>query len=81
MKLFVSNLSFNTDSEDLTRIFEVYGRVVSANVMEDKFTNRSRGFGFVQMDNNETALLAIKNLHNTKFKGQIIVVNRAAING
>lgn len=77
MKLFVSNLSFNTDSEDLTRIFEIYGRVVSAKVVEDKFANRSRGFGFVQMDNNELALLAIKELHNTQLKGQTIVVRVA----
>ncbi len=77
MKLFVSNLSFNTDSEDLTRVFEVYGRVVSAKVVEDKCTNRSRGFGFVQMDSNELALLAIKELHKTQLKGQTIIVNVA----
>lgn len=74
MKLFISNLSFNTDSEDLTRIFEAHGRVVSANVIEDRFTNRSRGFGYVQMDNREAAILAIKELHNTQLKGQLINV-------
>ena len=74
MKLFVSNLSFNTDSEDLERIFEVHGTVVSANVKQDQFTNRSRGFGFVQMDNKEAALLAIEELHNSELKGQTIAV-------
>ena len=74
MKLFVSNLSFNTDSEDLERIFEVHGRVISAKVKQDPFTNRSRGFGFVQMDNKEVALLAIEELHKSKLKGQTIEV-------
>lgn len=74
MKLFVSNLSFNTDSEDLERIFEAHGKVVSAKVKQDQFTNRSRGFGFVQMNNEAAALLAIKELHNTELKGQTIAV-------
>lgn len=79
MKLFVSNLSFNTDSDDLIRIFGVHGLVASANIMRDKFTNRSRGFGFVQMDNNEAALLAIQELHNTQLKGQNITVKRTNV--
>ena len=79
MKLFVSNLSFNTDNEDLFRIFGVHGLVASVNIIRDKFTNRSRGFGFVHMDNNEAGLLAIQQLHNTKLKGQSIVVKRTNI--
>ncbi len=79
MKLFVSNLSFNTDNEDLFRIFGVIGLVASATIIRDKFTNRSRGFGFVQMDNNEAGLLAIQQLHNTQLKGQSIVVKRTNI--
>ncbi len=77
MKLFVANLSFDTQSEDLIKIFEVHGKVVSASVVQDRVTNRSRGFGFVEMDNKEAALLVIKELHDTTLQGRTIVVELA----
>ena len=77
MKLFVANLSFDTKSEDLIKVFEVHGKVVSASVIQDRATNRSRGFGFVDMDNQEAALLAIEELHDTTLQGRTIVVKVA----
>ncbi len=77
MKLFVANLSFDTKSEDLIKVFEMHGKVVSASVIQDRGTNRSRGFGFVDMDNEEAAMLAIRELHDTTLQGRSIVVKVA----
>ena len=60
MNIFVAKLDFHTQSEDLINAFTPYGEVASANVITDKFTGRSKGFGFVDMDDKEAALLAIK---------------------
>ena len=77
MNIFVAKLSFDTQSEDLRETFEAFGEVSSANVITDKFTERSRGFGFVEMDNDEEALAAIDALNDTELQGRTIVVKKA----
>ena len=77
MNIFVAKLNFDTQSEDLGELFEAYGEVASANVIMDKFTGRSRGFGFVEMDNDDEALAAIRDLNETEFQGRTIVVKKA----
>lgn len=77
MNIFVAKLSFDTQSDELQRAFEAYGEVSSANVIMDKFSGRSKGFGFVEMDNDEEAQNAIDNLNDTELDGRTIVVKKA----
>ncbi|CAN5240585.1 RNA-binding protein [soil metagenome] len=77
MNIYVSNLSFAVQDEDLKGFFEEYGEVSSAKVIMDKFTNRSRGFGFVEMADNEGAQKAIKELDGATVDGRAIRVNEA----
>jgi RNA recognition motif-containing protein len=77
MNIFVAKLSYDTQSEDLREAFESYGEVTSANVIMDKYTGRSRGFGFVEMSNEEEAQNAIRDLNNTELDGRTIVVKKA----
>lgn len=77
MNIFVAKLSFNTKSEDLREAFEAYGNVTSANVIMDKFTGRSKGFGFVEMDDDGEATQAIKALNESELDGRTIVVKKA----
>lgn len=77
MNIFVAKLSFDTQSEDLREAFLPYGEVNSANVIIDKFSGRSRGFGFVEMENDEEALNAIRELNGTELQGRTIVVKKA----
>ncbi len=77
MKIFVAQLSFNTQSEDLVDLFQEYGEVTSANVIMDKITGRSRGFGFVEMANEDEARKAIQELHDTSVDGRELVVKKA----
>ena len=77
MNIFVAKLDFSIQSEDLIDAFAPYGEVASANVIMDKFTGRSRGFGFVEMDNDEEALNAIQALNDTELQGRTIVVKKA----
>ncbi|MEE6186404.1 hypothetical protein PIECOFPK_02648 [Mycovorax composti] len=76
MNIFVSNLGYSLTTEDLTELFSSYGRVASARVITDKFTNQSRGFGFVEMAD-EDALKAIKDLNGTMLEGRSIKVMEA----
>lgn len=76
-KLFVGKLSFDTTDATLLELFKQYGDVVSATVIMDKITNRSRGFGFVEMDDLKAAQNAIKELDGKEFEGQTIIVNTA----
>ena len=62
MNIYVGNLPFNLGEEDLKEIFEEYGSVTSAKIISDKFTGRSKGFGFVEMEDNDEAGNAIKEL-------------------
>lgn len=77
MNIYVSNLSFNVQDEDLREYFAEYGEVSSAKVITDKFTNRSRGFGFVEMSDDEAARKAIQELDGATVDGRAIKVNEA----
>lgn len=76
-KLFVGKLSFDTTDASLLELFKTYGDVVSATVIMDKVSNRSRGFGFVEMSDVKAAQNAIKELDGKDFEGQNIIVNPA----
>ncbi|HMB06281.1 MAG TPA: RNA-binding protein [Isosphaeraceae bacterium] len=76
-RLYVGNLSFSVTSEDLQELFEQYGSVISAQVLSDRETGRSRGFGFVEMDNDEEADAAIENLDGSEHGGRRLTVNEA----
>ncbi len=76
-KLFVGNLSFNATSEDLEKLFSQVGTVTSANVITDKFTGRSRGFGFVEMANDREAQAASERFSGYELQGRALTVNEA----
>ena len=77
MNIYVSNLSFNIQDEDLRGFFTPYGEVSSAKVIMDKFTGKSKGFGFVEMSDNEAAKKAITELDNGTVDGRNIKVTEA----
>jgi RNA recognition motif-containing protein len=77
MNIYVSNLSYNTNAESFEQLFANYGEVSSANIITDRETGRSRGFGFVEMPNDEEAQKAIDELNDTDFEGKTISVNVA----
>lgn len=77
MNLYVSNLGFNTDDEGLKNLFLAYGSVSSAKVIMDKITNRSRGFGFVEMPDDAAAEKAIAELNGAMADGRSIKVSEA----
>ncbi|MDR0697721.1 MAG: RNA-binding protein [Tannerella sp.] len=77
MNIYISNLNFSTKSESLQELFAEYGEVTSANIITDRETGRSRGFGFVEMPNDEEAQKAIDELNDTDFEGKTITVNVA----
>ena len=77
MNIYVGNLSWNLKDQDLSNLFATYGEVVSAKIVTDKFTNRSKGFGFVEMSNDEQAQAAIAALNGSEVDGRNIVVNES----
>jgi RNA recognition motif-containing protein len=77
MNIYVSSLSFTITDEDLNKLFAEHGRVSSAKVVMDKYTNRSKGFGFVEMPDQAEAEKAIRELNGYHFEGRSIVVNEA----
>jgi RNA recognition motif-containing protein len=77
MNIYVGNLPFNLGEEDLKEIFEEYGEVTSTKIISDKFTGRSKGFGFVEMENGAEATNAIKELNNAEISGRNIKVNES----
>ena len=77
MNIFVSNLSFQVQDQDLLEIFAEYGEVTSAKVITDKFSGRSRGFGFVEMSSDEEAQKAIQELDQAEVDGRTISVAEA----
>ena len=77
MNIYVSNLSYNTESDSLQELFAGYGEVTSANVITDRETGRSRGFGFVEMPDDTEGQKAIDELNETEFEGKTINVNVA----
>lgn len=76
-KLYVGNLPWSVTSSDLQSLFAAHGRVVSAEVITDRETGRSRGFGFVEMETDEDCKAAIAALHETDCKGRNMTVNEA----
>lgn len=77
MNIYVGNLPWSYSSEDLERLFEQHGAVTSANVIMDRATNRSRGFGFVEMESDEDARKAIEELEGLDVGGRKLTVNEA----
>jgi len=73
----VGSLPWSVDDQALQETFETHGTVVSAKVIKDRITGRSRGFGFVEMENSGDAQNAITALHESELKGRNIVVNEA----
>ena len=76
-KLFVGNISWDASDEDLSKLFAAHGEVTSARIVTDKFSGKSRGFGFVEMGTDEEAKAAIDALDGTDFLGRDIAVNVA----
>ncbi len=77
MNIYVSNLSYDTTEESLQELFAEYGEISSANIIKDRDSGRSRGFGFVEMPNDANAQKAIDELNNSDFEGKTITVNMA----
>ena len=77
MNIYVSNLSFNVQDEDLREFFTPYGEVTSARIIMDKATGQSRGFGFVEMSDDTAAKKAIEELNNATVEGRNIKVTEA----
>ena len=76
-KLFVGSLPWSVNDEELKETFEKHGPVISAKVIEDRETRRSRGFGFVEMESSSDASNAIRALNDSELNGRNIVVNEA----
>ena len=76
-KLYCGNLSFNTSSNDLDTLFSEYGTVKSAEVINDRDTGRSKGFGFVEMSNDAEAMAAISGINGKEHDGRTLTVNEA----
>ena len=77
MNIYVGNLHFNVNEEELKEIFEEFGEIMSVRIITDKQTGRSKGFGFVEMIKEEDASAAIENLDGTEIRGRRVKVNRA----
>jgi RNA recognition motif-containing protein len=77
MNIYVSNLSFNTSDAELQDLFSQYGDVSSAKVITDRETGRSRGFGFVEMPNDDEAKAAMSGLNNKEVEGRAMSVSVA----
>jgi len=77
MKLYVGNLSFNTSDQDLSTLFSEVGTVTSTNIIEDRETGRSRGFGFVEMSSKEEGQNAITQFNGKEVDGRELKVNEA----
>lgn len=81
INIYVGNLSFDTSEGDLKGLFESYGAVDSAKIIVDQFTGRSRGFGFIEMQNREEGLRAIQELDAKDLQGRTLKVNEARPKG
>ena len=77
MNIYVGNLSFTTTEEELRGLFESFGQATSASILKDKFTDKSRGFGFVEMPEREQAENAIQSLNGKEFNGRTLRVIEA----
>ncbi len=77
MNIYVANIPFKASDNELKELFETYGEVTSAKIVMDKLTNRSRGFGFIEMPDEESARQAINSLNGSSFQGKDLTVNEA----
>ena len=77
MNIYVGNLSYRMTDDELHNLFSDYGQVKSATIIKDKETNRSKGFGFVEMDDSAEAEEAIENLNGMEISGRNLTVNEA----
>ncbi len=77
MKIYAGNLSYETTEEDLRLAFEAFGKVESATIIKDKYSDRSKGFGFVEMPTAAEAQAAIEGLNGKDLKGRTLNVNEA----
>jgi RNA recognition motif-containing protein len=77
MEIFVSNIPFNAEAKDIRQLFETYGAVERINLITDRETGRSRGFGFVEMPNVEEARAAIAGLQGAALQGRTLTINEA----
>lgn len=76
-KIYVGNISFNTSEDDLRNVFGAYGDVVSVNIITDRETGRSKGFGFVELSSDDGANAAIASLNGKEVDGRQLRVNEA----
>ena len=77
MNIYVGNLSWTMTDEDLTNLFTEFGTVTSGKILKDKMNGRSKGFGFVEMEDDEAAKAAIAGLNETEVMGRKLIVNEA----
>ena len=77
MNIYVGNLSWTMTDDDLMNLFTQYGSVTSAKILKDKMNGRSKGFGFVEMEDDEAAKTAIANLNETEVQGRKLIVNES----
>lgn len=77
MNIYVGNLSWTMTDDDLSNLFTQYGSVTSAKILKDKMNGRSKGFGFVEMEDAEAAKTAIANLNETEVMGRKLIVNES----
>ncbi len=77
MNIYVGNMNFNMGNDDLFNLFSQYGAVTTAKIINDKVTGRSKGFGFVEMENDDEARQAISSLNENEIQGRKLIVNEA----
>jgi RNA recognition motif-containing protein len=77
MNIYVGNLHYDVNEDELKALFMEYGEVISAKIIIDKYSGKSKGFGFVEMSNKEEGLKAIEELNGAEYKGRNMKVNPA----
>jgi RNA recognition motif-containing protein len=77
MNIYIGNLSFDTTEDEIQQAFSAFGQVATVNIIKDKFSGESRGFGFVEMPTKAEADAAIAGLNGTEMKGRTVTVNEA----
>lgn len=77
MNIYVGNLNYNLSEDELEKVFSAYGEVASVKIIRDKYTDQSKGFGFIEMANDADAQKAIDELNGTEVKGRELRVNQA----
>ena len=77
MNIFVAKLNYATQEEALKESFEAYGEVSSAKIITDKFSGRSKGYGFVEMSDDDQGMAAVDGLNETELDGRVIIVKKA----